>query len=113
MARGKPQITFVDFKVLTFGSDAELSATYGSLEEAERRWDQLREEFLDRWTLWGRPQAWWRFEPDIPSELRNGPALILTDADADEIRDLDMARRRYLLSRGIDPTPPQSRPFAN
>ena len=105
------EITFVEFKVFAFGSDEELVGTYGSIEEAERAWGRVRSEFLDRWNLWGMPQAWWRFEPGIPDDLRSGPALILTDADADEWRAIDMSRRRFLVSRGIDPTPDRSGSF--
>lgn len=105
MAASPREITFLQFRTFCFGSDEELAATYGSLEAARRQWEQVREEFLERWNLWGMPQAWWRFEPDVPDELRNGPALILTNADAEEWRRLDAARRRYLVSVGIDPTP--------
>ncbi len=87
--------------------------SFGSLEQAEAQWARVKERFMKRWNLWGMPQAWWRFEPGIPEELRCGPALILTDADADTVRELDEARRRYLRSIGIDPTPEIGRPFAS
>ncbi len=89
-------------------------ATFGSLADAEAEWFRLRDPFLERWNLWGRPQAWWRFEPDIPEGLRNGPALILTEADGDEWRAIEQARRRYLVSLGIDPAPDlDGRPFGS
>ena len=107
----KPVITFALFRVFTFGSDEELVRSFGSIERAEAEWNNVRSTFLEAWNLWGMPEAWWRFEPDVPDELRVGPALILTAADADELRKLDRGRRRYLTSRGIDPTPPIRRPF--
>lgn len=97
--------------MFSFGSDEELAIAFGSLAEAESHWNEIREEFLSHWNLWGMPQAWWRFEPGVPNDLRTGPALILRDADADEWRTIDMARRRYLVSLGIDPTPDRSGPF--
>ncbi len=106
-------ITFIDFKVFTFGSDEELIAGYGSLEDAELAWMAIRDEFLERWNLWGMPQAWWRFEPGIPEDLRSGPALILTEADADTWRGIDLARRPFRWSRGVDPTPSRSGPFGD
>jgi hypothetical protein len=108
-----PEITFVEFKVLSFGSDEELIASYGSLEAAGGQWALVREVFLQRWNLWGMPQAWWRFEPSVPDDLRTGPALILTEADADEWRSIDLARRRYLASLDIDPTSDRSSPFGD
>jgi hypothetical protein len=106
MRRRKRVITFDHFRVFTFGSDEELVAIFGSLEEAERVWQSIRDDFLERWDLWGRPEAWWRFEPGIPEELRSGPPAIITEADAAEWRSIEQARRRYLLSIGADPTPP-------
>lgn len=108
----KPVITFLHYQLFTFGSDEELIRTFGSLGRAEAEWKRVRDAFLRRWNLWGMPEAWWRFEPDIPGELRRGPALLLTDADAAALTELDAARRRYLVDRGIDPTPPIGRPFA-
>ena len=108
-----PKITFVEFKVFSLGSDEELIASYGSLEAAGRQWALVREVFLQRWNLWGMPQAWWRFEPSVPDDLRTGPALILTEADADKWRSIDLARRRYLASLGIDPTSDRSSPFGD
>ena len=108
----EPEISFLQFRVFSFGSDEEFITAFGSLAEAEEEWNMIRAEFLDRWNLWGMPQAWWRFEPDVPEELRTGPALILTESDADEWRSIDMARRRFLVSIGVDPTPDRSGPFA-
>ena len=113
MAPPEPEITFVQFRIFSFGSDEEFIVSFGSLEEAGREWALVREAFLEQWTLWGMPQAWWRFEPDVPDDLRTGPALILTEADADEWRSIDMARRRYLVSVGMDPTPDRSGPFGD
>ena len=104
-------ITFVQFRMFCFGSDEELIANWGSLEEAEREWNLVKETFLERWNMWGMPQAWWRFEPDVPEDLRTGPSMILSNADAEEWRRIDMARRRYLVSLGIDPTPDLSGGF--
>ncbi len=98
------KLDFVMFRLFAFGSDEELLRGFGSLEQAEEAWALARDEFLARWKLWGRPQAWWRFEPGVPDDLRRGPHAILTDADADEWRRIDLARRRYLVSLGIDPT---------
>ena len=98
------QLDFDLFQLFAFGSDEELLAGFGSLERAEEAWLEARDDFLARWKLWGMPQAWWRFEPDIPDELRRGPHAILVDDHADEWRRLEQARRRYLVSRGIDPT---------
>ncbi len=103
--RRAEDITFVQFRLFSFGSDEELIGAFGSLAAAEREWLLVRETFLERWNLWGRPQAWWRFEPEIPGEIRTGPPLILTEADAEEWSNIDMARRRYLIDAGIDPTP--------
>ena len=104
-------ITFAHYRVFTFGNDEELVRSFGSIERAEAEWNRVRSAFLRAWNLWGMPEAWWRFEPGVPDELRVGPALIITEADADELGKLDRARRRYLTSRGIDPTPPIGRPF--
>ncbi len=103
--RGSQDIPFEHFRVFTFGSDEELEATFGSLEEAARAWRATRDEFMERWDLWGRPEAWWRFEPGIPDRLRSGPPAIITDADAAEWHRIDQQRRRYLLSIGVDPAP--------
>ncbi len=106
MAR-EPDIPFEHFQVFTFGSDEELTAVFGSLEAAEAAWQSVRDEFLRRWDLWGMPEAWWRFEPDIPEHLRSGPPLVLSESDADRWRVLEAARRRYLASLGIDPQAPR------
>ena len=98
-------IQFRYFQLFTFGSDEELLSAFGSLEAARRAWIAVRDEFLERWDLWGRPQAWWRFEPGVPDELRTGPHAILTDADAETWEHIEMGRRRYLVSLGIDPAP--------
>lgn len=98
-------IPFDVFKAFTFGSAAELISTFGSLEAARDRWFEVRGEFLERWDLWGRPEAWWLFEPDIPQDLRAGPPAVITYADADQWNRLDRARRDYLSSIGIDPSP--------
>ena len=105
-------IPFDRFKALAFGSDEELAATFGSLEAAEQAWRDVRDEFLERWDLWGMPQAWWRFEPDVPDELRSGPGVILRDTDAEAWARIEMGRRRHLLALGIDPAPSRRfRPF--
>lgn len=101
------EIPFLSFRVFTFGSEQEFLAAFGSLEQAEAEWRAVREEFLDRWDLWGMPSAWWMFEPGIPANLRSGPHAIITEADAEEWDRLEMARRRYLVSRGIDPARPR------
>lgn len=101
------QIPFFHFKVFTFGSEEEFVGTFGSLERAEAEWDAVRDEFLDRWDLWGMPSAWWMFEPGVPDGLRRGPHAIITQADADTWEQLEMARRRYLVSIGIDPARPR------
>ena len=98
-------IGFSHFQAFAFGSDAELVAAFGSLDAAATEWGRVRDEFLAEWDLWGRPQAWWRFEPGVPDDLRTGPPQILTNADGDAWRSLEQARRRYLVSVGIDPIP--------
>ena len=102
--RRQPDITFRDFRLFTFGSDEELIAAYGSLDNAEQNWRSIRDEFLWRWHLWGMPEAWWRFEPGIPEELRSGPPAILSNADAVKWEMIEQGRRQYLRSIGIDPT---------
>ncbi len=99
------EIPFEYFRVFTFGSDVELVAMFGSLARAERVWAAVKDEFLERWDLWGMPEAWWRFEPDVPDELRSGPHAIITDADAAAWERLEDSRRRYLSGIGISPTP--------
>ncbi len=111
MRRREPGITFEHFRLFTFGSDEELVAAFGSIETAEGVWNSIRDEFLLRWNMWGMPEAWWRFEPGIPAELRSGPAAIFNNADAAKWRSIERARRRYLLSIGIDPISP--RPMAS
>ena len=91
--------------MFTFGSDEDFVAAFGSLAAADRAWKAVRDEFLTRWDLWGMPEAWWRFEPDIPEALRSGPSLILTESDAVKWEVLEAARRRYLASMGVDPRP--------
>ena len=97
------EISFSEFQVFTFGSEVELIRAFGSLEAAEQAWNRVREEFLRRWDLWGRPAAWWHFEPGIPQELRSGPHAIITNEDAETWDRLERARRRHLVSLGIDP----------
>lgn len=99
------QITFGEFRAFTFGSPVELAGFFGSIDGARTRWFAVRNEFMQRWDLWGRPEAWWLFEPDVPAELRTGPAAVITEADAAAWNRLDEARREYLLSIGVDPTP--------
>lgn len=99
------EISFPEFQALTFGSVADLEAVFGSMAAARSRWQEVRHDFMERWDLWGRPEAWWMFEPGIPDELRAGPAAVITYADADQWRTLDAARQEYLRSIGIDPTP--------
>lgn len=103
--RRRVEIPFEYFRVFTFGSDVELVAMFGSLTRAERVWRAVEDEFLRRWDLWGMPEAWWRFEPDVPDALRRGPHAIITDADAAAWERLETARRSYLASLGISPTP--------
>ena len=98
-----PTIPFGYFRLFTFGSDQELVAAFGSLEEAERVWQSVRDEFLTRWRLWGMPEAWWRFEPAIPEDLRRGPHAIITEATLARGMTIDQARREYLRSLGLDP----------
>ena len=105
--RRKRRISFEHFRVFTFGGDEDFIAAFGSLEAAERAWRSARDEFLSRWDLWGMPEAWWRFEPNVPDELRSGPRLILSSMDASRLEHLEAARRRYLVSIGIDPAPPR------
>ncbi len=110
MRRRRKQTTlipFFHFKVFTFGSEEEFLGTFGSLERAGAEWEAVRDEFLDRWDLRGMPSAWWMFEPGLPEELRRGPHAIITEADAVEWERLEMARRRYLVSIGIDPVRPR------
>jgi hypothetical protein len=101
------QIPFDHFRLFTFGSDEELVAVFGSLEKAAGVWRSVRDDFLERWDLWGMPEAWWRFEPGIPADLRRGPPAILTTADAAEWARIEQARRQYLVSIGIDPARPR------
>ncbi len=98
-------ISFREFQAFTFGSVAELTAVFGSIDTARSRWQQVRSDFMEHWDLWGRPEAWWLFEPGIPDELRSGPPAVITYADAERWNRLDEARRRYLRSMGIDPQP--------
>ena len=99
------EIPFSYFRLFTLGGDEELVAAFGSLERAERVWRSVRDEFLERWDLWGMPAAWWRFESGIPEGIRSGPDAIVTDAHAAEWKRIETARRLYLLSIGIDPAP--------
>lgn len=101
------EIPFLHFKVFTFGSEEEFLATFGSLERAEAEWRAVRDEFLNRWDLWGMPSAWWMFEPGVPDDLRHGPHAIITEADAEAWDRLEMARRRYLVNQGVDPARPR------
>ncbi len=105
--RKRREIPFDHFRLFTFGSQDELVDAFGSLEEAEVAWRSVRDHFLERWDLWGRPEAWWLFEPGIPEDLREGPHAIITNADAAEWERIEQARRRYLVSIGIDPAPPR------
>lgn len=102
------EIPFELFRVFTFGSRQELVASFGTMGRAEEAWRAVRDEFLARWDMWGRPAAWWHFEPGIPDELRTGPHAIVSDADAGAWRRLEEGRRSYLRSLGIDPTPRRS-----
>ncbi len=101
--RRRSAIPFGYFRLFTFGSDEELVAAFGSLEDAERVWRSVHDEFLARWRLWGMPEAWWRFEPAVPEGLRRGPDAIITENDAREWDAIEGARRRYLRSLGLDP----------
>lgn len=103
MRRNNRAIPFEYFRVFTFGSEEELVATFGSLDEARTVWESIRDEFLERWGLQGMPEAWWRFEPAVPEDLRSGPPAILTYGDAAEWERLEEKRRQYLESIGIDP----------
>ena len=132
----EPVITFGHYRVFTFGSDEELIRSFGSIEDAEKEWTRVRSTFLKAWNLWGMPEAWWRFEPGVPDELRVGPSAASPGAASmhDSLdgphrgrarggpstsvqgapprsRELDRARRTYLAMVGIDPTPPVGRPF--
>jgi hypothetical protein len=102
--RHRDLISFDYFRLFTFGSAEELVAAFGSLEGAERIWSSIRDEFMERWNLWGMPEAWWRFEPGVPPELAGGPHAIITDADAAAWDRVAEGRRRYLREIGIDPT---------
>ncbi len=95
--RSRPSL--VELTLLGFGSDEELVAYYGSLEEAADAWRRHRSEVLARWPN-GRPQAWWRFEPGIPEDLRRGPHLVLTRADTRVWDELEDRRRAFLARRG-------------
>ena len=101
-----PTIPFGYFRLFTCGSDQELVGAFGSLEEAERVWRSVRDEFLARWRLWGMPEAWWRFEPAVPEGLRRGPHAIITASDARRWDAIDGARRNYLRTLGVDPQRP-------
>ncbi len=101
----QPEFSFEQFRVFAFGSDEELIAAFGSLANAEQAWQAARDGFLERWDLWGMPEAWWRFEPGVPDHIRSGPDAITTDADAKEWDRIEMERRRYLVTLGIDPAP--------
>lgn len=106
MRRRQPhEIPFAHFRLFTFGSADELRAGFGSLDSAARAWSAVRDDFLARWDLWGRPEAWWRFEPGVPDDLRSGPPAILTRADAVEWATIEARRRAYLASIGVDPVP--------
>jgi hypothetical protein len=98
-----PTIPFGYFRLFTFGSDQELVGAFGSLDEAERVWRSIHDEFLARWRLWGMPEAWWRFEPSVPDDLRSGPPAIITESDARAWEAIDRARRQHLRSLGLDP----------
>jgi hypothetical protein len=107
MRRRRPRaIPFEYFRLFTFGSDQELMAAFGSLDEAERVWRSMHDEFLARWRLWGMPEAWWRFEPAVPDDLRRGPHAIITEGDARRWDAIERGRKRYLQSLGIDPRRP-------
>jgi len=91
--------SLVELTLLGFGSDEELIAYYGSLERAAAAWRRHREEVMAHWPN-GRPQAWWRFEPEVPDDLRTGPPLVLTRADARAWDELEARRRAFLAARG-------------
>lgn len=101
--RRRSAIPFGYFRLFAFGSDEELVAAFGSLDEAERVWRSVRVEFLARWRLWGMPEAWWRFEPEVPEGLRRGPHAIITESDANEWDAIGRAREQHLRSLGLDP----------
>lgn len=98
-------IRFDHFRVFTFGSEQELISVFGSMKAAKDAWNTTKSEFLKRWDLWGMPSAWWHFEPGVPEDIRSGPHAIISESDAREWERIEMARRRYLISLGIDPAP--------
>jgi len=107
-------IRFDHFRLFTFGSREELVRAFGSMDRAREVWLSMKDEFLERWDLWGMPDAWWHFEPGVPEDIRSGPHAIITESDALEWERIEMARRRYLVTLGIDPTPPRGdRPFGS
>ena len=52
--------------------------------------------------------AWWKVEPDISDDILRGQHAIIAEADAAEWDRIEMARRRYPVSIGIDPAQPRT-----
>jgi len=103
--KASPDISFREFQAFTFGSQAELETVFGSVAAAQERWNAVRDQFLEQWDLWGRPEAWWLFEPDVPEELRAGPPAVITSAHADRWRAPEAARQAALRPLDIHPGP--------
>lgn len=52
--------------------------------------------------------ARWKVEPDISDDILRGQHAIIAEADAAEWDRIEMARRRYPVSIGIDPAQPRT-----
>jgi hypothetical protein len=85
------------------GSDGHgglIGPVFGSDEERAAAWRENRHRFLDATNLGTRVSAFWRYEPDVPDELREFPCVTTYDSLEDAVADhhrLGCARRRWLL----------------
>lgn len=100
--RRRRNVGFGEFHVFAFGSRDELADAFGSLDEAEQAWLEVRDVVLESWAHEGRPSAWWVFEPGVPDDLRAGPAPLRSQADRDEWKRIEAGRRKYLASLADD-----------
>jgi hypothetical protein len=89
------------------GSDGQ-TPVFRNDEERTAAWLEHRHRFLNATNLGTRVPAYWRYEPDVPDELREFPPVTaypsLEEAVADHHR-LGCARRRWLLQHSQELRP--------